>query len=117
MILVDSSVWIDHFRRKDTTLTALLDADRVMTHPYIIGELALGHLHARAHILPLLTSLPQAIVVEDWQVLAWIERHALHGQGIGYIDAHLLASASVSEAKLWTRDKHLNACAKALGIT
>lgn len=116
MILVDSAVWIDHFRRKDATLTALLVAERVMTHPFIIGELALGNLHARTRILQLLISLPQAIVVEDHQVLAWIERQALHGRGIGYVDAHLLASASVSEAKLWTRDKRLHALAEAKGL-
>ena len=116
MILVDSSVWIDHFRASNTRLAALLTAERVASHPFIIGELALGSLRQRTRILQLLNSLPLAQVIEDWQVQDWIERHALYGRGIGYVDVHLLASARIAGMRLWTMDKRLRDVARGLGL-
>lgn len=107
MILVDTAIWVDHFRKSDATLVALLNGFRVLGHPFVVGELALGNLRNRAGILQMLGDLPQAVPANDMEVLIWIDRHKLYGLGIGYVDAHLLASASLSSARLWTRDKKL----------
>ena len=117
MILVDSSVWIDHLRATDRALAALLDRAQVLAHPFVVGELSLGILGQRRAILDALQGLPQAIVAKDSEALAFIDRHALHGRGIGYIDAHLLTSARLTaDAALWTRDKRLQAVAAEFGI-
>ena len=117
MILVDSSIWIDHLRRADTKLAGLLERGQVLAHPFVIGELALGNLRQRDGILEDLLALPQAIVADDDEVLEFIARHTLFGRGIGYIDAHLLASVRLTaDASLWTRDKRLNEVAATLGV-
>ena len=117
MILVDTSVWVDHLRAGEQGLEELLQHGRVLTHPFVIGELACGNLQNREMVLTLLQELPRAQVAIDEEVLFFIDRHRLHGLGIGYIDAHLLASVSLKEtARLWTRDKRLHASASALGL-
>ena len=115
MILVDTSVWVDHLRRGDAQLVDLLERSAVVIHPFVVGEIACGSLSDRALTLELLQQLPMAIVAESDEVLGYIERHNLHGKGIGYIDVHLLASAAIGGTKLWTRDKRLVAVARELG--
>lgn len=115
LILVDTSVWVDHLRRRNAQLVELLERGVVVMHPFVVGEIACGNLADRATILELLQQLPGATVAEFEEVLDYIERHHLHGKGIGYVDVHLLASATISEAKLWTRDKRLDAIARELG--
>ena len=116
MILVDSSVWVDHLRAGDPALADLLSAGQVLAHPFVIGELALGNLRQRDIVLGALKGLPQAIVADDGEMLDFIDRNALPGLGIGYVDAHLLASAKLSTGTLWTRDKRLHGAAQRLGI-
>lgn len=117
MILVDTSVWIDHLRAGDRTLTSLLHAAEVLAHPMVIGEMALGTLRRRALILRMLQNLPQANVATDREVLHFVDQHALLGLGIGYVDAHLLAAVRLTAAaSLWTRDKRLAAVAQRLGV-
>ena len=116
MILVDSSVWVDHLRDSDPALARLLTAGQVLAHPFVVGELALGSLRQREMVLGALLGLPQAIVAGQAEVLDFIDRHALAGIGIGYVDAHLLASARLSIATLWTRDKRLHAAAQRLSL-
>jgi predicted nucleic acid-binding protein len=118
MILVDTSVWIDHLRAGDTTLVSLLEAGNVLVHPFVIGELACGNLRRRGEVLALLSELPQAHEASDAEVLFFIERHRMMGSGIGYIDAHLIASVSLTEAaRLWTRDRRLITVAQRLKLT
>jgi hypothetical protein len=117
MILVDSSVWVDHLRAGDKALENLLDAGMVLSHPFVIGELALGNLQKRADVLNALSGLPKAAVATDAEALAFIDHHALAGRGIGYIDVHLLAAVQLTgSASLWTRDKRLHTIATALGL-
>lgn len=117
MILVDTSVWVDHLRTGDAALASLLDEGQVLTHPFVIGELACGNLRRRGELLALLSELPQARHATYDEVLYYIERHRLMGLGIGYVDAHLLASVSLTEAAhLWTRDKRLTAVARRLKL-
>jgi hypothetical protein len=117
VILVDTSVWVDHLRAGDKALTDLLDTGRVLAHPFVIGELALGHLRQSELLLSFLQDLPQATVAMDQEVLHFIHRHALSGLGIGYVDAHLLAATRLTVgASLWTRDKRLLAAAERLGL-
>ncbi len=117
MILVDSSVWVDHLRSGDATLARLLNDGRVIAHPFVVGELALGSLRQRELILTALQDLPQAVVASDIEVLRFINQQALYGLGIGYVDAHLLASARLTAGgSLWTRDKRLQAVADQLGV-
>lgn len=115
MIIVDTSVWVDHLQRGDAQLVDLLEGNAVLTHPFVIGEIACGSLADRALTLELLQQLPMAVVAEFDEVLGYIERHNLHGKGIGYVDVHLLASAAIGGAQLWTRDKRLRAVARELG--
>jgi predicted nucleic acid-binding protein len=116
LILVDTSVWVEHLRNSDAGLAGLLDANRVLIHPFVIGELALGRLRQRKMILGSLSNLPQAQTAADAEVLRFIEAAQLHGLGIGYIDAHLLASARLTpDCGLWTHDKRLRAAAERLG--
>ncbi len=108
MILVDTSVWVDHLRQGNEHLAHLLRVGQIVTHPYIIGELALGSLKNRNAILGGLKDLPQAFVATDDEVLQFIEANAVFGRGIGYIDAHLLAAVRLTPGtRLWTRDKRL----------
>ena len=116
MILVDTSVWVDHLRAKDKALASLLHAGQALAHPFVVGELALGTLRQRAPILAALQGLPQATVATDWETLQFIERNYLLGAGIGYVDAHLLAAVRLTPgAILWTRDKRMRAAGR-LGL-
>ena len=115
MILVDASVWVDHFRRGDAQLIELLEANAVVMHPFVIGEIACGSLADRSLTLELLRSLPSVVVAEDDEILGYIEGQNLHGKGIGYVDVHLLASTALARIKLWTRDRRLDAVAQELG--
>lgn len=108
-------MWVDHLRRGDAQLVALLEANAVVMHPFIVGEIACGSLTDRAMTLDLLQHLPSAVVAEADEILGYIESQKLHGKGIGYVDVHLLASAALAGVKLWTRDKRLHEVAKALG--
>lgn len=117
MILVDSSVWVDHLRQGDQRLVTLLDTSQVLTHPFVVGELALGSLKNRESILDSLKGLPQAATATNEEVQQFIERNALFGLGIGYIDAHLLAAVRLNAgSQLWTRDKRLGGIADRLGL-
>jgi predicted nucleic acid-binding protein len=117
MILVDTSVWVDHLRAGDERLADLLDSSHVLAHPFVIGELACGNLRERTDVLRLLNDLPQAPVASQEEALHFIERNKLMGQGIGYIDAHLLASAALADtALIWTRDKRLHKIARMLKL-
>lgn len=117
MILVDTSVWVDHLRTGDKVLAALLGAGAVLTHPFVVGELALGNLHQRETILNALSDLPHATVATDAEVLHFIGDQALFGRGIGYVDAHLLAAVRLTAgAELWTNDKRLYGVAEQLGL-
>jgi predicted nucleic acid-binding protein len=116
MILVDTSVWVDHLRRNDARLKALLEAGQVLIHSFVIGELALRNLRQREAILQSLQDLPKAVSAGDGEVLGFIDRNALFGLGIGYVDAQLLASARLSAALLWTHDKRLHEVAIRLGL-
>ena len=115
MILVDTSIWIDHLRGGDAALAALLQADLVWTHDFVIGELACGKLRNRAEILGLLQSLPRLIAATEEETLFFIEKQQLMGRGIGYIDAHLLAATVIRGARLWTKDKPLQGIAEKSG--
>jgi predicted nucleic acid-binding protein len=117
VILADTSVWVDHLRASDKALVALLDAGMVLAHPFVIGELALGTLRQREIVLTALADLPHASVATDAEVLHFIERHALFGRGIGYVDAHLLAAVQLTAGtELWTNDKRLHGVAVQLGL-
>ena len=116
MILVDTSVWIAHLRTGATELSDLLDRGSVLSHPWVVGELALGQLRQRRAVLDLLRQLPQAVVAAADEVLAFIDHHWLFGRGIGYVDAHLLAAAQLTPgATLWTEDRRLAEAAGLLG--
>lgn len=117
MILVDTSIWIDHLRQGDAMLTDLLQSGQVLAHDFVIGELALGNLQQRRDILSALKGLPQAVKAQDDEVLHFIEQQNLNGLGIGYVDAHLLAATRLMPGtRLWTRDKRLQGAAKRLGV-
>jgi len=117
MILVDTSIWVDHLRKTDGTLKALLLEDEVLMHPLIVGELAMGNLRARENILITLLRLPKIAAVSRDEALHFISSHRLHGLGIGYIDAHLLASVRLMpNTTLWTRDKRLDSIAGAMRL-
>lgn len=117
MILVDTSVWIDHFRHGDNTLVNLLSAGQVYAHPFVMGELALGNLRQRDAILDTLNNMPRAKIATDEEVLAFINQSKLYGLGIGYIDSHLLASVRLTPGTLlWTFDKRLRVVASQFGL-
>jgi predicted nucleic acid-binding protein len=116
MILVDTSVWVEHLRRREPVLEAALNTCQVLMHPFILGELACGNLKRRAEVLSLMGELPQAPVVTEDEALDFIERRKLMGRGVGYVDVHLLASAVLTgSATVWTRDKRLASLADDLG--
>ena len=116
MTLVDASVWVDHFRRRNAGLCALLEAGEAATHPFVIGELACGALRNRAEVLALLDALPKVACATDADVRGWIESGRLWGRGIGWIDLHLLASARLSRCPLWTLDARLRRVAASLHV-
>ena len=115
-MLVDTSVWIDHVRRPEPQLVALLEANEVDIHPFVIGELACGHLRPREEVIELLRELPWLPTVEHEEAFAFLEQHRLHGRGIGWIDLHLLASTMLAGADLWTRDRSMLTVARELKI-
>jgi predicted nucleic acid-binding protein len=117
VILVDTAIWIDHFRGVGQALSELLERGVVLAHPWVIGELALGHVRRREEILRLLGDLPQATVATPAELLALIELRELYGLGIGYVDAQLLAATMLTEdAALWTHDRRLHAAARQLDL-
>jgi len=116
MILLDTSVWVDHLRRGDSLVVQVLESGQAAAHAFVIGELACGNLKSRVRVIDLLQALPQLAMAMDDEVLYVIERHKLMGRGIGYVDAHLLAAASISGSLLWTRDKRLREIAAELGV-
>ena len=116
MILVDTSVWIEHFRNADPQLADLLDGGLVLMHPFVVGEIACGNLANRTSVLDLLQQLPMAVEAQTGEVLRFVESNALYGRGIGYVDVHLLAATMLTpETTLWTRDKRLHEAAETLG--
>ena len=118
MILVDTSIWIDHIRRPDLLLSRGLAENKVLIHPFVLGELALGQFARREAIIDDLSSLPTAQVATNEEVLGLVERAHLHGSGVGYVDAHLLTSALLTDTtQLWTRDRRLAAAAERLGMS
>jgi predicted nucleic acid-binding protein len=117
MILADTSVWVEHFRRGLPELERRLDAGEVVCHPFVLGELACGNLKNRQEILELLQALCTCQVVSHEEVLAFIEGGRLMGRGLGYIDMHLLASAKLSGFPLWTFDRPLLTAASHLNVT
>ena len=109
MILVDTSVWIDHFRNGVSPLAALLDNARVLMHPFVLGEIACGNLRNRQETLRLLSGLPHAPEASNAEVMTFIETNNLMGKGIGFVDAHLLAAVALAaDARLWTHDRRLD---------
>jgi predicted nucleic acid-binding protein len=117
VILVDTSIWIDHVRRGDELLASLLEKGEVLVHPFVIGELALGSMARRDIILNSLRRLPKTSVARDEEVIRFVDREALFGIGIGYVDAHLLAATRLTiGATLWSRDRRLLAAAEKLSL-
>ena len=117
MLLVDTGIWIDHIRRLDPDLARALSAGQVLGHPFVTGEIAMGSLRDRALILDALERLPQAETARDQEVLDLVERESLFGLGLGWVDAHLLASALLNPgARLWTRDRRFHQAAERLGV-
>jgi len=117
VILVDTGVWIDHLRRGDPRLSGMLERGDILGHPWVTGELALGHLHRREVVLHLIRQLPQATVATPAEILEFIERHELFGRGVGYVDAQLLSATRLTrDARLWTHDRLLRQAAERLGV-
>ena len=117
MVLVDTSIWIDHFRRGDLQMTALLDRGDVIMHPFVLGELVLGNVPKIAQMIVDLRALPKAIVASTDEILEFISDRRLSGSGIGYVDVHLLAAAALMpETFVWTRDQRLHAAAQSLSL-
>jgi predicted nucleic acid-binding protein len=116
MVLVDTSVWVFHFREASTKLAGLLDDGRVWCHTFIIGELACVNLKDRAVILSYLELLPRCIEADHQEVLSCIENNRLMGQGLGYVDVHLITSAVLSGVSVWTLDKKLALAVDSLHI-
>lgn len=117
MIIADTSVWIDHLNRPDAEVSDRLAEGVMLLHPFVLGEISLGSLRNRNQVLGNLQLLPTCHVADPDEVMLLVDRHGLGGSGIGYVDAHLLASSLVTRgSSLWTRDKRLNAVATRLGI-
>lgn len=116
MILVDTSVWIDHLRKRSEVLVGALEAMQVWTHPFVIGELACGNLAHRNEILSALTALPCAPVVDHREALGFLDGRKLAGRGLGWIDVHLLASTALTGLKLWTVDKRFAKAAREFNL-
>jgi predicted nucleic acid-binding protein len=116
MVLVDTSVWVSHLRKGDSSLERLLNDGDVVCHSFIVGELACGNLKNRSEILSLLQALPMATQASHEEVMRFIEERRLMARGLGYIDVHVLASAFLTGVPIWTLDKKLNAALRELGI-
>ena len=117
MVIVDTSVWINHFNSSDLDLVVLLESNRVLMHDFVLGEIACGSLKARIQKLELLNDLPKSAVADISEVLFFIEKNKLMSKGIGFVDTHLLASASISKCKVWTYDKRLQLAAEQLKLS
>jgi predicted nucleic acid-binding protein len=116
MILPDTSIWIDHFRRENAALVALLESGDVLCHPFVIGEIACGGLKERRRTLDLLMTLESGPLADHDEVLALVDRHRLTATGLGWLDAHLLASTLLARARLWTLDAPLARAATKLAV-
>ncbi len=117
MILIDTSIWIDHLRKGNSQAEKLLLDAEVTSHPFIIGELACGNLKNRSEILILLQALPMTPSIDLDEYLFFVDQYRLHGIGIGFVDIHLLASSKLANTPLWTADKRLKAAANSLGLS
>ncbi len=118
MIIVDTSIWIDHFRYGDADLRKIIEDDRLLCHPFVVGELALGSLRERDAVIAFLASQREAVIATHAEVMTVIERHSIFSMGIGYTDAHLLTSTLLDRrSSLWTRDKRLAAAAQKVGAS
>ncbi len=117
MILVDTSVWVEHFRKGLQEVEVLLNEGEVATHPFIIGELACGSLTNRSEILSLLQSLPTSTTIDLDEYLHFMSSHRIIGKGIGFVDIHILASAYIDSNFLWTLDKRLHAIATKMKLS
>ena len=115
-MLVDTSVWVDHLRKRNSTLVSLLESGEVLTHPFVIGELACGDLAQRAKVLSALGELPTVPSASHAEVLDFLETRKLMGRGLGWIDLHLLASSIIAKVPLWSADKRLSAVAREIGV-
>ncbi|NLG19398.1 MAG: type II toxin-antitoxin system VapC family toxin [Fibrobacter sp.] len=116
MVLVDTSVWVNHLNRSDRALIELLNNAQVAVHPFVLGELACGNIRNRTQILSLLMNLPSVPVVSGDEFFFFIEKKSLSGKGLGFVDIHLLASAAISETAVYTKDKQLYLASKNLGF-
>jgi predicted nucleic acid-binding protein len=116
MTLADTSVWVDHLRNNNSRLSQLLFDGEVLSHPFVIGELACGFLTKRAEILSLLSTLPKIVVAEHDEVLQLLDARRLYGRGLGWVDMHLLASAVLSQTPIWSLDRTLSKAADAIGV-
>ena len=117
MILIDSSIWIDHLRKEEPAVSALLRVGQIYLHPFVLGEVALGNFKNRKKVLSDISRLPQVKVANDFEVLTTIERFKIYGSGLGYVDCHLLASALMSGKIIWSRDKRMVQVARQLGVS
>jgi predicted nucleic acid-binding protein len=116
MILVDTSVWVEHFRRGSGVFAGALDAGQVMIHTIVIGELATGNLHRRAQTLAALHALPRVHEGTHDECLAYLGAHRLFGQGLAWNDVQLLAAADLTHVALWTLDQPLERAAARMGL-
>ena len=116
-MLVDTSVWVDHLRKRNSTLVELLEQAQVWTHSFVIGELACGNLAQRDHVLGALGQLPHVPMASREEVMSFVESRGLMGRGLGWIDLHLLASATLARLPFWTVDKRLSTVASELQFT
>jgi predicted nucleic acid-binding protein len=118
VILADTSIWIDHFRHVDAELRRIIEDDQLLCHPIVIGELALGSIRDRSNVMVFLAAQRGAVVATHDEVMMMIDQHGIFSMGIGYTDAHLLASVLLDQrAALWTRDKRLRAAAEKAGAS
>jgi len=116
MVIVDTSIWVDHLRTGNKHLEKLLLDAKVICHEFIIGELACGNLKNRSEILTLLQALPHSPTIDHQEFLHFIEKHQLMGRGIGLVDIHLLASAQLANVSIWTADNRLKTAAESLNL-
>ena len=117
MILVDTSVWVDHFRKSNDRLITILTTARALGHPFVVGELVIGSLHLHHPVVADMVGMPQSLVASHDEVLTFIDRHNLYRMGLSYIDAPLLAATQLtSDARLWTLDRRLHTAAQKLGL-
>lgn len=116
MVLIDTSVWVSHLRHANFRLQKLLEEGRVVSHPFIVGELACGNISNRTEILSLMQSLPMLDVIEHEESLIFIEHNQMMGKGLGFVDVHLLAAAMLAGIPLWTQDRKLKQACSLLDI-